>query len=130
MKVKCSSGGKFTDCLYKPKNEFKIKYKRTKDDELLDYFFASIATAEHQNKTPNDIFDKIKKKIENTYNIDELAKDGPLDKEIQNTKLNDNQKDQLQKIRINQETMVLKYNNIKDGINKETEISNLRDFGY
>ncbi|CAG8821975.1 16478_t:CDS:1, partial [Racocetra fulgida] len=57
-----------------------------------------MATAKHQNKTPTTVvFDKIKKKIEETYNLDELAKDGPLDKEIQNAKLNDKQKDQLQK---------------------------------
>ncbi|CAG8797732.1 15326_t:CDS:2, partial [Racocetra persica] len=102
-------------------------------DELLEYFVSGVARVNFQNKNEilaDNTFNKIKDEIKNTLDLNKLAENGPIDKEIQNAKLDDKQKEQLQKLRIDQETIVLRYETLKNRINKETNVDKLRDLNY
>ncbi|CAG8740454.1 8766_t:CDS:2 [Cetraspora pellucida] len=98
------------------------------DDELLNLFFSELATIKYQKD--DNVFTRIKKKIQETFDLEELKEDSNLDKEIQNFNLNKKQKNKLQMLRINQEGMIIRYNEIKTGIEEETKINRLRDFQF
>ncbi|CAG8797590.1 5394_t:CDS:2, partial [Cetraspora pellucida] len=70
-------------------------------------------------------------KFGETFNSEtELKEDGNLDKEIQNSNLNKKQKSELQTLYINQERMIIRYNEIKTRIEEETKINRLKDFQF
>ncbi|CAG8709394.1 4111_t:CDS:2 [Cetraspora pellucida] len=74
--------------------------KPTKDDEILEFFLSEIASIQYQQS------------------------------DNMNSNLNKKQKEELQTLYINQEIMIIKYNEIKNGIKEETEIDRLRDFQF
>ncbi|CAG8809674.1 5819_t:CDS:1 [Cetraspora pellucida] len=126
MKAKCKINNKYQNCDYQ-KQVIKSS-KLTKDDEILEFFLSGVASIQYQQS--DNVFDRLKKKIQEMFDLDKLKEDRSLDKEIQNLNLNKKQKSKLQTLRINQERMIIRYNEIKDRIKEETEIDQLRDFQF
>ena len=125
MKAKYNLNNKNWNCDYQEKIVHKPKIT---DDELLNVFFAGLASLEFQQG--DNVFARLKKKIQDTFDLEKLKENGNLDKEIKSSNLNKKQKSELQTIRINQERMIIRYNEIKEGIEEETEIDRLRDFQF
>ncbi|CAG8455444.1 6897_t:CDS:2 [Cetraspora pellucida] len=119
MNIKCRINNNFKICNYKKQPVVK-PYKPTKEDELLELFILGLAVIQHQKS--DNAFNRLKKKIQDTYELEELKENRNLDKEIQSSNLDEKQKNELQTIRINQERMILRYNKIKEGIKEETEV--------
>src|SRR6185295_5560629 len=125
MKAKCNLNNKNQNCDYQEKIVHKSKIT---DDELLNVFFAELASLEFQQG--DNVFAKLKQKIQDTFDLEKLKENGNLDKEIKSSNLNKKQKSELQTIRINQERIIIRYNEIKEGIEEETKIDRLRDFQF